>query len=97
MIAIGQKFQNIVTGYTNQNQKKALIGEFLKFIEVEKAKQPKITKKEKVKLKKKTEILKKEVEEKVEEIRVVKKEAKRIAKLQPPKLTTLLKLEIKFD
>lgn len=92
LIAIGQKFQNIVTGYTNQNQKKGLIGEFLKFIEVEKEKQPKITKKEKVIQKKKTEIIKKEVEEKVEVIRVVKKEAKRIAKLQPPKINHIIKV-----
>ncbi len=92
MIAIGEKFHKLATGYTNQNQKKALIGDFLKFLEVEKSKQPKITKKVKIKQDKKVAIVKKEVEKKVEVIRKKKKIAKEKAKLQPPKPKHILKI-----
>ena len=76
IIYIGQKVDDIAEKYFNNKNKKELLGEFLKIIEIENSKRKKASAKEtaaKTILKK--EIIK-EVEVKVEEIRVAKKEKK---------------------
>ena len=89
IIYIGQKIEDIAEKYFNNKNKKELIGEFLKVIEIENSKRKKATAKE---IKQK-EILKKEVvkevEVKVEEIRKEKKEKKIKANLvvENPKVT----------
>ncbi len=76
LIYMGQKIDDIADKYFNNNDKKVLIGEFLKIVEIENSKRKKATVKERVE----KEIIKKkvvdEVKIKVEEIREVKKENK---------------------
>jgi DNA mismatch repair protein MutS2 len=75
LIYIGQKIDNISESYFNNKDKKALIGEFLKMVEIENSKRKKLIKKKKEK-----EIIQKQVVEevkvKVEEIRKTKKRKK---------------------
>ena len=76
MIYMGQKIDDIAEKYFNNKDKKVLISEFLKIVEIENSKRKKATVKEKAAI----EIIKKkvieEVQVKVEEIREVKKEKK---------------------
>jgi DNA mismatch repair protein MutS2 len=76
LIYMGQKIDDISEKYFNNKNKKDLIGEFLKMIEIENSKRKKATPKEK----KEKELVQKqviaEVEVKVEEIRKEKKEKK---------------------
>ncbi len=76
LIYMGQKIDDISEKYFNNKNKKDLIGEFLKMIEIENSKRKKATPKEK----KEKEVVQKqviaEVEVKVEEIRQEKKEKK---------------------
>jgi len=76
LIYIGQKIDDISESYFNNKDKKTLIGEFLKMVEIENSKRKKLSAKEK----KVKEVIQKKVEEEVkvivEEIRVVKKEKK---------------------
>lgn len=76
LIYMGQKLDDISEKYFNNKDKKTLIGEFLKMVEIENSKRKKTT----VKEKKQQEVLQKivieEVKVKVEEIRQVKKEKK---------------------
>lgn len=75
-IYIGQKIEDIAQKYFNNKNKKDLIGEFLKIIEIENSKRIKATPKEiKAIVEKKKEVVK-EIEVKVEEIRIEKKEKK---------------------
>ena len=82
LIYIGQKIDDISESYFNNKDKKTLIGEFLKMVEIENSKRKKLTAKEK----KVKEVIQKKVEEevkvKVEEIRTVKKEKKIKAKIE---------------
>ncbi|WP_374399111.1 DNA mismatch repair protein MutS [Flavobacterium sp.] len=82
LIYIGQKIDDISESYFNNKDKKTLIGEFLKMVEIENSKRRKLSAKEK----KVKEVIQKKVEEevkvKVEEIRVVKKEKKIKAKIE---------------
>jgi DNA mismatch repair protein MutS2 len=92
LIYIGQKIDDISDKYFNNKDKKTLIGEFLKMVEIENSKRKKLS----VKEKKKIEVIQKQVIEevkvKVEEIRVVKKEKKEKAKLIPVKPKVTLKV-----
>jgi DNA mismatch repair protein MutS2 len=76
LIYMGQKVDDISEKYFNNKNKKDLIGEFLKMVEIENSKRKKITAKEK----QAKEVIEKkvveEVKEKVEEIRKEKKEKK---------------------
>ena len=90
LIYIGQKIDDISESYFNNKDKKSLIGEFLKMVEIENSKRKKLS----VKEKKVKEVIQKKVEEEVkvivEEIRVVKKEKKIKAKIEEenkPKVT----------
>ncbi len=75
-IYIGQKIEDIAGKYFNNKNKKELIGEFLKLVEIENSKRKKATANEiKAAAEKEKEIIK-EVSVKVEEIRKEKKEKK---------------------
>jgi len=92
LIYIGQKIDDISETYFNNKDKKILIGEFLKMIEIENSKRRKLS----VKEKKIKEVIKKQVQEevtvKVEEIRKEKKEKKVKAALVPEKPKVVLKV-----
>ncbi len=89
-IYIGQKIVSIAENYFNNKNKKDLIGEFLKIIEIENSKRIKASPKEsKAIVEKKKEVIK-EIEVKVEEIRVAKKEKKLKPIIEKPK--AILKL-----
>ena len=76
IIYMGQKIDDIAEKYFNNKNKKELIGEFLKVIEIENSKRKKVSAKEdKIIQEKKKEIIK-EVTVQVEEIRQEKKEKK---------------------
>jgi len=90
LIYIGQKIDDISVSYFNNKDKKTLIGDFLKMVEIENSKRKKLS----VKERKVKEVIQKKVEEEVkvivEEIRVVKKEKKIKAKIEEenkPKVT----------
>jgi len=92
IIYMGQKIDDIADKYFNNKNKKELIGEFLKIIEIENSKRKKVTPKEnKVIQEKKKEIIK-EVTVQVEEIRQEKKEKKIKAALVPIKPKHVLKV-----
>jgi DNA mismatch repair protein MutS2 len=92
LIYIGQKVEDLTEKYFNNKNKKELIGEFLKIVEIENSKRKKASVKElKAKEIEKKEIIK-EVEVKVEAIRTEKKEKKLKAKevIEKPKPTLKL-------
>lgn len=93
LIYIGQKIDDISEVYFNNKDKKILIGEFLKMVEIENNKRKKLS----VKEKKVKEIIKKQVIEevtvKVEEIRKEKKEKKIKASIIPEKPKMVLKVK----
>jgi DNA mismatch repair protein MutS2 len=93
LIYMGQKVDDISEKYFNNKDKKLLIGEFLKMVEIENSKRKKSTAKEK---KEKEVIQKKIIEEvkvKVEEIRVAKKEKKiKAQKAEAEKPKVILKI-----
>ena len=92
LIYMGQKIDDIAEKYFNNKDKKTLIGEFLKVVEIENSKRKKISAKEK---KIKEVVVKQviaEVNVKVEEIRTEKKENKIKAKLVPEKPDVILKV-----
>jgi len=92
LIYIGQKIDDIADTYFNNKDKKVLIGEFLKMIEIENSKRRKVS----VKEKKVQEVIQKKIVEevsvKVEEIRQEKKEKKIKAALVPEKPKMVLKI-----
>lgn len=93
LIYIGQKIDELSNKYFNNKDKKVLIGEFLKIVEIENSKRKKATAKE---IKEKEVIQKqiiKEVNSKVEEIRTIKKEKKAKAqKIESEKPKPILKI-----
>ncbi|MGB0973352.1 MAG: endonuclease MutS2 [Flavobacteriaceae bacterium] len=92
IISLGERVDKLAESYFNNRQKKKLITEFLKLVEIENSKRKKLTKKEKIAKKKKTEIVKKEVDKKVDVIRQKKIEEKKKAALLPPKPKHVLKV-----
>ena len=92
VIYLGQKIEDLAGKYFNNKNKKDLIGEFLKVIEIENSKRIKTTaKEEKAIVQKKKEIIQ-EVTLQVEEIRVEKKEKKLKANLVIEKPKPILKV-----
>ncbi|MFV8344512.1 endonuclease MutS2 [Flavobacterium sp. ZB4P13] len=84
-IYIGQKIEDISEKYFNNKNKKELLGEFLKIIEIENSKRKKATTKEtKALIEKKKEVIQ-EVTVQVEEIRKEKKEKKLKVVVEKPK------------
>lgn len=93
LIYLGQKTDDISEKYFNNKDKKVLIGEFLKMVEIENSKRKKFS----VKEKKAKEVIEKkvieEVQVKVEEIRKEKKEIKiKAQKQEAEKLKVILKV-----
>lgn len=93
LIYMGQKIDGISEKYFNNKDKKVLIGEFLKIVEIENSKRKKATVKERVE----KEIIKmkviEEVQGKVDEIREVKKERKvKAQKIEAEKPKVILKV-----
>ncbi len=84
-IYIGQKIESIAENYFNNKNKKNLIGEFLKIIEIENSKRIKTTPKEAKAIIEKKKVVAKEIEVKVAEIRVAKKEKKLKLVIEKPK------------
>ena len=84
-IYIGQKIEDIADKYFNNKNKKELIGEFLKIVEIENSKRKKASAKEtKVIAEKKKEVIK-EVAVQVEEIRAEKKAKKVKVVIEKPR------------
>lgn len=76
LVYLGMKLDDLSEKYFNNRNKKLLIGELLKVVEIENSKRKAITPKEKKTQQKKQEAIIKEVEVKVEKIREEKKEEK---------------------
>jgi DNA mismatch repair protein MutS2 len=76
LIYMGQKLDDISMKYFNNKDKKVLIGEFLKIVEIENSKRKKATVKEKAAKEIIQKIVIEEIKVKVEEIRAEKKEKK---------------------
>jgi DNA mismatch repair protein MutS2 len=92
IIYIGQKIDDLAGKYFNTKNKKELVSEFMKIIEIENSKRIKVTSKEvKASIEKKKEVIQ-EVTVKVEEIRAAKKEKKLKANLVVEKPKPVLKL-----
>jgi DNA mismatch repair protein MutS2 len=92
LIYIGQKIDDLASKYFNRKNKKELVAEFLKIIEIENSKRIKISTKEvKAITEKKKEVIQ-EVSEKVEIIRAEKKEKKLKANLVIEKPKPVLKV-----
>ena len=92
LIYLGQKIDTIAENYNNNKQKRALIAEFFRIVQIENSKRKKVTPKEKKEIKSKEERVKKEVEKKITIIRKEKKEKKRIEALKPDKPKVVLKV-----
>lgn len=92
VIYLGQKVDDIAEKYFNNKNKKELIGEFLKMVEIENSKRKKLEPKEIKKEKEKVKEVIKEVTQIVEEIRIEKKEKKLKAALIPDKPKVTLKI-----
>lgn len=76
LIYLGQKMDDLSEKYFNNKDKKTLIGELLKTVEIENSKRKKITIKEKKTKELEEKKIKEELETKLEKIRVEKKEKK---------------------
>ena len=92
LIYIGQKIDSISENYFNTKNKKELVAEFLKIIEIENSKRRKATVKEIIIKKEKDKEIIKEVTVHVEEIRAAKKEKKLKANLVVEKPKHVLKI-----
>jgi DNA mismatch repair protein MutS2 len=93
LIYMGQKVDDISDKYFNSKNKKELIGEFLKMVEIENSKRKKATPKEKKEKEVQQKEIIAEVKEKVEEIREEKKEKKlKAIKLEAEKPKAILKV-----
>jgi DNA mismatch repair protein MutS2 len=84
-IYIGQKIEDIAEKYFNNKNKKDLIGEFLKIVEIENSKRKKATPKEVKAIQQKKKEVIQEVAVVVEEIRKEKKEKKLKPVIEKPK------------
>ena len=91
LIYLGQKVNDIAEKYFNNKQKKALMDELFKLVQIENSKRKKVTAKQKKQVKAKEVQVKKEVEKKVEVIREKKKVAKQKA-IETPKPKAIIRL-----
>ncbi|GGZ68491.1 endonuclease MutS2 [Algibacter mikhailovii] len=91
LIYLGQKVNDIAEKYFNNKQKRALMDELFKLVQIENSKRKKTTAKQKKQAKAKEVQVKKEVEKKVEVIRKKKKIAKQKA-IEAPKPKAIIKL-----
>ncbi|WP_158849007.1 endonuclease MutS2 [Algibacter sp. L1A34] len=91
LIYLGQKVNDIAEKFFENKQKKELMGELFKIVQIENSKRKRVTVKQKKKVKAKEVQVKKEVEKKVEVIREKKKEAKKKA-IEAPKPKSIIRL-----
>ena len=91
-IYLGQKIEAISEKYFNNKNKKELLGELLKVVEIENSKRIKATKNEIKAIAEKKKVIIEEVTVQVEEIRKEKKEKKLNANLIPEKVKVILKV-----
>jgi DNA mismatch repair protein MutS2 len=91
LIYLGQKINDLSEKYFENKQKKALMDELFKLVQIENSKRKKVTQKEKKVIKAKEAAVKQEVEKVVEVIREKKKEAKKKA-VEAPKPKVILKV-----
>ena len=91
LIYLGQKVNDIAEKFFDNKQKKELMGELFKLVQIENSKRKKVTPKEKKVIKAKEEQVKQEAEKVVTVIREQKKEAKKKA-IQAPKPKAILKV-----
>jgi DNA mismatch repair protein MutS2 len=91
LIYLGQKVDDIAEKYFNNKQKKVLIDELFRLVQIENSKRKKVTAKQKKQVKAKETQVKKEVEKKVEVIRKKKKVAKQKA-IETPKPKAIIRL-----
>ena len=92
LIYLGQKVNDLAESYFNNKQKRILLNELFKLIQIENSKRKQISKAQHKIEKVKEQQLKKEIEKKVEVIRQKKKAIKKEASQQPPKPKPLLKV-----
>ncbi len=83
LIYLGQKVNDIAEKYFDNKQKKALLGELFKVVQIENSKREKVSAKQKKSIKVKVQQVKQEAEKKVDVIRKKKKIAKQKAIEQP--------------
>ena len=91
LIYLGQKVNDIAVKFFENKQKKELMGELFKIVQIENSKRKRVTAKQKKQVKAKEVQVKKEVEKKVEVIREKKKEAKKKA-IEAPKPKSIIRL-----
>lgn len=91
LIYLGQKVNDLSEKYFNNKQKRELMAELFKLVQIENSKRKKVSAKAKKAIKTKTQQVKKEVEKKVEVIRKKKKAAKKKA-IETPKPKPVLKV-----
>lgn len=91
LIYLGQKVNGIAEKYFENKQKRELMGELFKLVQIENSKRQKVSAKEKKAIKAKEEQIKKEAEKKVEVIRK-KKKAEKQKSIEEPKPKPILKL-----
>ncbi|UJH91621.1 DNA mismatch repair protein MutS [Antarcticibacterium sp. 1MA-6-2] len=95
LIYLGQKINDLSEKYFSNKQKKELIGEFLKIVEIENSKRKQETVKEKKVKKQKEQKVIKEAEKQVEEIRQRKKEEKKKVEVEKQKEANKPKANLK--
>ena len=91
LIYLGRKINEIAENYFENGQKKELLSEFFRIVQIENSKRKKVSTKEKKAVKAKENRVKQEAEKKVEVIRKKKKEAKKKA-IVPDKPKQILKV-----
>ena len=91
LIYLGQKVNDVAEKYFNNKQKRVLMDELFKLVQIENSKRKKATAKQKKQQQAKAQQVKKEVEKKVEVIREKKKVAKQKA-IENPKPKAIIRL-----
>lgn len=92
LIYLGQKVNDLAEKYFNNKQKRDLMGELFKLVQIENSKRKKQTQKQRREEKVKALNIKQEAEKKVAVIRQQKKEVKKKLAEQPPKPKPVLKV-----
>ncbi|WP_250436376.1 endonuclease MutS2 [Hanstruepera flava] len=92
LIYLGQKVNDLAEKYYNNKQKRELLNELFKLVQIENSKRKKVSVKQQKVEKAKAKLVKQEAEKKVEVIRKKKKEAKKKEALKPPSPKPVLKI-----
>ncbi len=92
LIYLGQKVNDLAENYFNNKQKRELMHELFKLVQIENAKRKKVSVKQQKAIKAKEQQVKKEAEKKVAVIRKKKQAAKKKEALKPPTPKPVLKI-----